>query len=92
MSLMRRRDDIAARALAAHGLPRVKTREVKHVNDGEVCESAALAYGRVIRNDSPGRRVHVLHMGGRFVVLDPDEPATVTFDSSFAKPIAVVSD
>jgi hypothetical protein len=92
MSLMRRRDSDAAKVLAEYGVTRVKSREVKQVNDDVICESAALAYGRAVGDDSQGRRVHILHIGGRFVVLDPDDKRTVTFDSTFAQPVAVVTE
>lgn len=97
MSLMRRHDDAADRTLAAYAVPHVKAREVKQVNDPGLCEKAAIAYGRVLRDESPNRRVHMLHIGGRFVVVDPDyapdeRHRILTFDSSFSRPLALVAD
>ena len=96
MSLMRRRDDEADRALSAYAVPHVKSREVKQVNDPELCEKAAIAYGKVLRHESDDRKVHMLHIGGRFVVVDPEYAPderlrAVTFDSSFSQPLAVVA-
>ena len=95
MSLMRRRNDAADRALSAYAVPRVKSREVKQVNDPELCERAAIAYGKVVQDESIDRRVHIVHVGGRFVVVDPEyapdrRQLAVTFDSTFSRPLAVV--
>ena len=96
-SLMRRKDAKAERTLNVYGVERVKAREIKPVNDPVVCERAALAYGRAVQQDEPGRRVHILRVGDRYVVMDPDfmpddYHRAVTFDSTFSKAIAVVAE
>lgn len=55
------------------------------------------AYRHAVRDDSPGGKVHIIHIGGRFIVVDPDlvrdrRQQLVTFDSSFTRPLAVVTD
>src|SRR5687767_10153123 len=67
MTLMRRHDDDAGRTLSSYALPHVRAREVKQVNDDSACAKAALAYARALRSDSTVD-VHILHIGGRFVV------------------------
>jgi hypothetical protein len=91
MSLMRRRNDDAVRRLGMFAVPSVKPREVKQVSNDEVCTKAALAYAAVIHTDS-ALKVHVLHIGGRFVVADADHRRSVTFDSTFSRPLAAVED
>lgn len=91
MSLMRRRNDESVRRLGMFAVPSVRPREVKQVSDEEVCTKAALAYASAIRTDS-ALKVHVLHIGGRFVVADADHRRSVTFDSSFTRPLAAVED
>jgi hypothetical protein len=96
MSLMRRHDEEADRTLSGYGVPHVKAREVKQVNDESVCAKAALAYARALRAES-ANPVHILHIGGRFVVVAPDykpddRNRVITFDSSFSQPLAVVTD
>ena len=94
MSLMRRHDDIADSTLGAHAVPHVKSRQVKQVSDDGLCEKAARAYSEVVHDES-ANRVHILHIGGRFVVTDPDYKPddryrVVTFDSSFTRPLALI--
>ena len=96
-SLMRRKDAKAERTLSVYGVERVKSREIKPINDPVVCERAALAYGRAVQQDEPGRRVHILRVGDRYVVMDPDfvpdaYHRAVTFDSTFSKTLAVVAE
>ena len=96
MSLMRRHDEEANRTLSSYAVPHVKSREVKQVNDEDVCAKAALAYARALRAES-ANRVHILHVGGRFVVVAPDykpddRTRVITFDSSFSRPLAVVTE
>lgn len=97
MSLMRQRDDEGDRNLAAHAVPRVRSREVKQVSERELCEKAREAYRHAVRDDSSDGKVHIIHIGGRFIVVDPDlvrgsRQHLVTFDSSFTRPLAVVTD
>ena len=96
-SLMRRKDAIAERTLHVYGVDRVKPREVKPVSDHVVCERAALAYSRAVQQDDPDRKVHILRVGDRYIVMDPDFSPddyhrAVTFDSTFARPLAVVAE
>jgi hypothetical protein len=96
-SLMRRKDANAERTLSVYGVARVKAREIKPITDPVVCERAALAYGRAVQQDDPGRRVHILRVGDRYVVMDPDfvpddYHRAVTFDSTFTKAVAVVAE
>lgn len=89
MSLMRRRDDEADRILGEHGVPHVRPHEVKQVSDDLVCEKAAYAYAAVLAQDSAGN-VHIVHVGGRFLVADADQSVALTFDSTFTRPLAAV--
>ena len=96
-SLMRRKDAKAERTLHVYNVDRVKSRDVKPVTDPVVCERAALAYGRVLQNDEPDRKVHILRVGDRYIVMDPDfvpddYHRAVTFDSTFTRAIAVVAE
>ena len=91
MSLMRRRDDAAEMKLWIYAVPRVRAREVKQVSDETICAKAARAYASSSRT-SGSDRVHVLHVGGRFVVSDEKRATFLTFDSTFAAPIAVVTE
>lgn len=95
MSLMRRKDAIAERHLAVYNVTRVKSREVKPVSDPVVCARAAAAYNVAVSDDSPDRQVHILKVGNRFIVMDPDYRPdeyhrAVTFDSTFTRPLAMV--
>ena len=96
MSLMRRRDDDADRTLSGYGVPHVRSREVRQVIDETVCARAARAYASALHAES-APKVHILHIGGRFVVVAPDykpddRNRVITFDSSFSRPLAVVSE
>jgi hypothetical protein len=96
-SLMRRRDPNAERTLVVYNVPRVKSRDVKPVTDPVVCRRAANAYSRAVQQDEPDRQVHILRVGDRYIVMDPDfRPddyhRAITFDSTFSKPIAVVAE
>ena len=51
---------------------------------------------RLSGND-PGRKVHILRVGTRYIVMDPDflvdnRHRAVTFDSTLTKAIALVSE
>ncbi len=97
MSLMRRRDAIAERTLAVYNVGRVKSREVKSVTDPVVCSRAAAAYNAAVKDDEPNRKVHILRVGDRYIVMDPDYRPddyhrAVTFDSTFSKPLALVAE
>jgi hypothetical protein len=96
-SLMRRRDANAERTLHVYNVNRVKSRDIKPVTDPVVCERAALAYGRVFRSAESDRKVHILRVGDRYVVMDPefrpdDHRRAITFDSTFARAIAIVAE
>ena len=96
-SLMRRKDAFADRTLSTYGVERVNRREVRPVTDPVVCERAAIAYGRVLREESTSRKVHILRVGDRYIVMDPDYRPddygrAVTFDSTFTRPIALVAE
>jgi hypothetical protein len=96
-SLMRRKDAIAERTLRTYGVERVHRREVKPVTDPVVCERAAMAYGRVMRDETTDRKVHILRVGERYIVMDPDYHAddfqrAVTFDSTFTRPLALIAE
>ena len=96
-SLMHRKDSIAVRFLMVYNVPRVSSLEVRPVTDPVVCRRAALAYGKVVRQDEPGRKVHILRVGMRYIVMDPDfvvdnRHRAVTFDSTFTKAVAVVAE
>ena len=96
-SLMRRKDAIAERFLHTYNVNRVTMWEVKPVSDDVICERAALAYGRVVQQNDPDRKVHVLKVGDRYIVMDPafvpdDYHRAVTFDSTFTRALAVVAE
>jgi hypothetical protein len=96
-SLMQRKDKIAARFLTAYNVGRVSPFDVRPVNDPVVCHRAALAYGKVVGFSDPGRKVHILRVGTRYIVMDPDFVVdnlhrAVTFDSTFTKAIALVAE
>ena len=96
-SLMRRSDKVAARFLAVYNVQRVRMFDVRPVTDPAVCHRAAVAYGKVIREDDPGRKVHILRVGNRYIVMDPDyvvdnHHRAVTFDSSLTKAVALVAE
>lgn len=96
-SLMLRRDKVAARFLAVYNVPRVSTLQVRAVNDSGVCRRAALAYGKVVNEKDPGRKVHILRVGSRYIVMDPDyivdnHHRAVTFDSTLTRAVALVAE
>lgn len=96
-SIMRRKDAIAERMLTTYQVMRVKSRDVKPVNDPVICERAAAAYGRVFKLEDTERKVHILRVGDRYIVMDPDyQPddyhRAVTFDSSFSRALALVAE
>lgn len=96
-SLMRRSDRIAARFLAVYNVPRVRISDVRPVTDPVVCHRAAVAYGKVIRENDPDRKVHILRVGNRYIVMDPDyvvdnRHRAVTFDSTLTKAVALVAE
>lgn len=97
MSLMRRKDALAARTLAVYNVERVKARDVKPINDPVTCSRAANAYTQVVHDSSTDRKVHILRVGNRYIVMDPDYIVddyhrAVTFDSTFATVMAVVAE
>ena len=97
MSLMRRKDAIAERTLVVYNVARVKSREVKPVSDPVICSRAAAAYSVAVNEDSPDRQVHILRVGNRFIVIDPDYRPdeyrrAITFDSTFTKPLGLVAE
>lgn len=92
---MTRKDYIAERTLTVYAVPRVRSRDVKPVQDPAVCARAANAYGKAVKEESADRKVHILQVGDRYVVMDPEYRPdnyrrAVTFDPSFRKPLAVV--
>jgi hypothetical protein len=97
LSLMRRKDHVAERFFDTYNVQRVKQSEVRPVNDPMVCARAASAYSNALNEGAEGRKVHVLRVGNRFIVMDPelivdDHHRAVTFDSTFSKPLAVVAE
>ncbi len=97
VSLMRRKDTIAERMLSTYNIPRVRASEVRAVTDDLTCERAADAYSRAFGEKSSGRKVHVLRVGDRYIVMDPDYRPddynrAVTFDATFSKSLAVVAE
>jgi len=96
-SLMSRKDKIAGRFLIAYHVGKVSPLDVRPVNDPAVCHRAALAYGKVVGKDDPGRKVHILRVGSRYIVMDPDfvvdsTHRAVTFDLTLTKAIALVAE
>ena len=96
-SLMRRKDAIAERTLSVYNVVRVKSRDIKPINDPVVCSRAAAAYNAAVQDDDDNRKVHILRVGDRYIVTDPDYVPddyhrAVTFDSTFSKPLALVAE
>jgi len=96
-SLMRRRDTTSAKTLSVYNVERVKPHQVMPITDPAVCERAAVAYGRAFNEASLDRKVHILRVGNRYIVMDPeyrpdDYHRAVTFDSSFTQPLAFVAE
>ena len=97
MSLMRRKDAFAERTLAVYNVMRVKSRDIKPVTDPVLCSRAAVAYNVAVKDAEPDRKVHILRVGDRYIVMDPDYlpddyHRAVTFDSTFSKPLALVAE
>ncbi len=96
-SLMRRRDALAEKTLAVYKVARVRSWEVKPVSDAGTCARAANAYGQVFHDPKANRQVHVLRVGDKYIVMDPDYVVddyhrAVTFDSTFTKALALVAE
>lgn len=96
-SLMHRKDKIATRFLAVYNVPRVPPLQVRPVSNPDICRRAAIAYGKVIHESAPGRKVHILRIGSRYIVMDPDyvvdnHHRAVTFDSTLTKAVALVAE
>lgn len=94
-SLMRRKDKNASHMLDIYKVSRVKARDIRSVSEPVLCARAAVAYGKVFNDDISNRQVHILRVGDRYIVSDPDyevdgERRAVTFDSTFSTPLAVV--
>lgn len=97
LSLMRRKDQIADRFFDTYKVERVKSGDVQPVNDPVLCARAAAAYGKALHDENEVRKVHILRVGSRFIVMDPelivdDHHRAVTFDSRFSAPLAVVAE
>jgi hypothetical protein len=97
LSLMRRRDALAERTLAVYKVARVKPAEVRPVTDAGTCTRAANAYTEVVHDSNHSRKVHVLRVGDRYIVMDPDYIVddyhrAITFDSSFKTAIAFIAE
>ena len=95
-SLMRRKDKIADKFLVAYNVKRVSPLDVRPVSNPTVCKRAAVAYGKAVNAPSV-HKVHILRVGTRFVVMDPDyivdnHHRAVTFDSTFTKAVALVAE
>ncbi len=93
--IMRRKDAKAEKTLEVYRVNRVKPTDVRPVSDPALCERAAVAYGRALNQASSDRKVHILKVGDRYIVMDPDyQPddyrRAMTFDSSFSKPLALI--
>ena len=96
-ALMRRKDTIAVNTLAVYKVSRVKSWEVKPISDAGTCARAANAYSKVLNDPKHDRQVHVLRVGDRYVVMDPeyivdDYHRAVTFDSTFTHALAFIAE
>lgn len=96
-SVMRRKDAKAERTLQVYNVARVRSRDIKPVTDPVACSRAALAYGLAVKHEEPDRKVHILRVGDRYIVMDPDfvpdqYHRAVTFDSTFTHALAVVAE
>jgi hypothetical protein len=94
---MTRKDKIAARFLTVYQVPRVTPVEVRPVSNPTICRRAALAYESVVHQRAGDRKVHILRVGNRFIVMDPDyvennRHRAVTFDSTFSHALAFVAE
>jgi hypothetical protein len=97
LSLMRRHDALAEKTLAVYKVSRVKARDVKPINDPATCSRAANAYTQVVQDSSSSRKVHVLKVGNRYIVMDPDYVVddyhrAITFDSTFSTALALIAE
>ena len=97
LSLMRRRDTLAERTLAVYKVARVRAKDVKPISDPATCSRAANAYTQVVLDSSSNRQVHILRVGNRYIVMDPDYIVddyhrAVTFDSTFSNALALVAE
>ncbi len=96
-SLMRRDDDNARKTLIAYDVPRVRSADVQSITEPVVCARASVAYGKALHDETHGRRVHILRVGSRYIVMDPEYEVdqyhrAVTFDSTFSKALAVIAE
>ena len=94
---MYRKDKIAERFLTAYNVPRVSPLQVRPVSNPSICRRAALAYSKVVNEGTQPRHVHILRVGPRYIVMDPDylvenHHRAVTFDSNFTKAVALVAE
>jgi hypothetical protein len=93
---MRRSDKVAEKVLKAYSVPRVKPSEVRPVNDPVICQRAAVAYGKALSAEDGDRQVHILRVGNRYIVMDPDfvvenQHRAITFDSTLTTALAHVA-
>ena len=94
---MRRKDKNAEKTLAVYKVPRVKSWEVKPISDAGTCTRAANAYSQVVHEQKPDRQVHVLRVGDRYIVTDPEYTVdgyhrAVTFDSTFTNALGLIAE
>jgi hypothetical protein len=80
-----------------YNVPRVSTLQVRSVSNPAICRRAAIAYCSVIHDGAQSRKVHILRVGSRYIVMDPDyvvekHHRAVTFDSTFTKAVALVAE
>lgn len=97
LSLMRRKDALAERTLSVYKVARVKAQAVRPVSDPAICTRAANAYTQVVHDSSSTRKVHILRVGDRYIVMDPDYVVdhyhrAVTFDSTFTNALALIAE
>jgi len=97
MSLMRRRDKLAERTLAVYKVLRVKANDVRPISDPVTCSRAANAYTQVVQDSSKTRQVHILRVGDRYIVMDPEYTVdgyhrAVTFDSTFKNALGLIAE
>ena len=94
---MTRRDKVAARFLAVYNVSRVSPLDVRPVSNPTICRRAAMAYGQVVHQSVRNLKVHILRVGTRYIVMDPDylvdnRHRAITFDSSLTKAVAFVAE
>lgn len=95
MSMMRSRSDRDHARLVKYNIGHAKPGDVELITDDDVCERAANAYSSAVGDVAPDRHVTVLRVRDRYVVRDPafrrnKHRSSVTFDSTFSEPLAVV--